>query len=252
MNSASNDYKTRENISVALATFNGERFIKEQLESIIPQLINGDEIIISDDGSTDSTVDIIKRYSQKYSYIKVYHNDKSNKGVIGNFENALKRCKNTYIFLSDQDDIWLPNKVEVIINSFNVENATLVLHNAYIFDSKNNLISNVSMKEKIGSSTKLFKILIKNPFIGCCMSFKKTLLNVVLPFPNKNDISIHDWWIGICAVKTSKVYYCDEKLIMYRIHDSNTLGFHKTSFKYKLQKRLKMIKCIYKNRRRFK
>lgn len=239
-----------ENISVALATFNGEHFIEEQLESIINQLTLGDEIIVSDDGSTDKTLDIIKKYQKECSFIKLLKNE-SHHGVIGNFENALTHCKNKYIFLSDQDDIWSPNKKKSVISLLK-NGSTLVLHNANILNESTSSIENYDMYKKLGFSTNIISVLLKNPYIGCCMAFKKELLDVCLPFPKENLINIHDWWIGLCAILTGKCSYSNEKLITYRIHSNNTLGFHKTSFLFKIKKRLLMISCLIKFRRRFK
>lgn len=97
-------------ISVCIATYNGEKYLKEQLDSIIPQLTAQDELIISDDGSKDTTMEIIKRYAANDSRIKVYKGP--GKGVIANFEFAINQTQGEFIFLADQDDVWLPEKVQ--------------------------------------------------------------------------------------------------------------------------------------------
>ncbi len=235
------------NISIAMATFNGAKYISKQIESILSQLLPGDELVISDDGSTDDTVKIIESYMKKYNCIKFLENKKRH-GVVGNFENALYNCKNDYIFLSDQDDIWKNTKRNEILNVFSLNNCVLVLHNANIYYEDSNSYDSDTMYEKLGFSKNLFSVIKKNPYIGCCMAFKKELLEKVLPIPDENKITIHDWWIAICAIRYGKVSYCNKNLIDYRIHSNNTLGFNKTTLKYKIKKRLNMVLFLLKKR----
>ena len=121
-------------ISVCMATFNGEKYLKEQIKSIIAQLDINDEIIISDDGSTDSTIEIINSFND--FRIKLYQN--SFKNLISNFEFTLNNASGDYIFLSDQDDIWLPNKVELCMKS--LISADLVMTNCKLVDSNLEII----------------------------------------------------------------------------------------------------------------
>ena len=118
-------------ISVAMATYNGEKFIKKQLDSILCQLDMQDEIIISDDGSTDNTLNIIKSYND--NRIKIFEGPHN--GVKQNFANAISKSQGEYIFLSDQDDIWVKNKVTIILEIFEKEKCACVLHDNIIFDS---------------------------------------------------------------------------------------------------------------------
>ena len=126
----------KEKISVAMATFNGEKYIKEQIETILENLSDNDELVISDDGSTDNTLDIISDYND--SRIKLISGPK--KGIKKNFENAINNCEGDYIFLSDQDDIWNSNKIEEVMKVFHEKNVMLVIHDAKIVDSDNNLL----------------------------------------------------------------------------------------------------------------
>lgn len=239
------------NISVAMATYNGQKFIREQLDSIIAQLEAGDEIIVSDDGSTDETLNILKEYSDKFSFIKIFANTNRH-GVVGNFENAISRCEKEYIFLSDQDDVWSMDKREKVLEVFKEQKCDLVLHNANIYLYESDSYDSECMYDKLGFTSKLLKVIWRNPYIGCCMAFKKELKRVILPIPSENKICIHDWWIAICAIKCGKVSYCKDKLIDYKIHSNNTLGFHKTKLLYKIKKRVRMVNYIVTHRSRFK
>ena len=120
-------------VSVAMAVFNGEKYIKEQIDSIIPQLKENDEIVISYDESQDNTYNIISDYAKKDFRIKIF--DGPNKGAIYNFENAILNCTKEYIFLCDQDDVWEPDKVDMVINEFSRTNVDLILHDALIVDN---------------------------------------------------------------------------------------------------------------------
>ena len=175
-------------ISVCMATYNGERFIKEQIDSILPQLSENDELIISDDGSTDRTLEIIASYEDRR--IKVLHHKKNPKlpkvkhgrnfyYATENFGNALKEASGDYIFLSDQDDVWMPNKVKICIEK--IKNADLVMHNLSLFSDD---INKSFILYKTNPIPKLWwKNLIQMNFWGCCMAFKKSVLDFSIPFP---------------------------------------------------------------------
>lgn len=200
-------------ISVCIATYNGERFIEKQLNSILKQTVEVDEIIISDDNSIDNTLKIIEKLNN--SKIKVIKNIKQ--GVINNFENSLKKSKGEYIFLADQDDIWKPNKVEIMIKR--LKEYDLVVHNAKIINSKDEKISEKTFFEIRNSRKGLLKNLYKNSYIGCCMAFNRKILEKALPFPM--NIPMHDSWIGLIAEIYGKVYFDKEVLFYYRRHESN-------------------------------
>ena len=208
-------------ISVCMATYNGEKYIEEQLDSILSQISVNDELIISDDGSKDNTRHIINRYQKKYCNIKLI--DGPRKGVIKNFENALSFSKGDIIFLSDQDDIWIEGKVEKVLNEFKNPNIILVLHDAEIVDKNEKVIEKSFYKHR-GSQKGFINNIIKNSYIGCCMAFRKQLLNISLPFPDK--IEMHDWWLGLIAEQNGEVSLITDKLIKYRRHGDNVSSFH--------------------------
>lgn len=234
-------------VSVALATYNGELYLKEQLDSILTNLTDKDEIVISDDSSSDSTLKIIETYKSRFKNIKVLKGPC--KGFAYNFENALKNCSGDYIFLCDQDDIWKNNKVDVCLNA--LKDYSVVCHNANILDMATNTIIGNTFNLK-GKNDTIFNSIIKNSFIGCCMAFRKEVLSVAIPFSVNANIVLHDWIIGVSGLIIGKCLFLDEKLIDYRIHSNNAVGNMKTSFFYKIKKRIEQIKYYFVLKRRVK
>jgi len=234
------------NISVAMATYNGQKYISEQIESILDQLNENDELVISDDNSNDSTIEIIKGYMDKDSRIKIYFNNE--KGIISNFQNAISRCHNGIIFLSDQDDVWLDNKVETIKRYFSEKDLTLVISDAYVVDSNLKMIQDSFYK--IRKSRKgILKNITKNTYIGCAIAFRSELKEKILPIPDK--VPMHDVWIGIIAEKYGHVKFIPEKLIYYRRHESAATNY-KSSLIQKLKWRENLIVELYKRNNRTK
>lgn len=204
----------RKKISVCMATYNGEKYIKEQLDSILSQLQEDDEIIISDDGSNDKTVKIINKINDPR--IKIFFNKNKN-GLTYNFENAIKQAKGDYIFLSDQDDIWLPNKITLSLKG--LEDNDVVVTNCMITDSNLNTINDSYFK--LNNSKKgFFKNFYRSSYLGCCVGFRKNLLSDILPFP-PNLYLYHDWWIGYIADMKYKVEFIETPCLLYRRHDNN-------------------------------
>lgn len=203
-------------ISVCIASYNGEKYIKEQVDSIINQLTASDEIIVSDDGSTDKTLEILEGYND--SRIKVFKNNGKH-GYTHNFENALKQSSGDYIFFSDQDDVWLPNKVETILPY--LQNDNLVVGDAYI--TNNDLEIQGRISEWRTYKKGYFRNLYKSVYMGCTNAFTKKIKEYCLPFPK--NIVAHDNWIGLlCELKFNVVYLQDPPLILYRRHQSNASG----------------------------
>ncbi len=205
-------------ISIALAAYKGEKYLGEQLESIFPQLEQTDEIIVSDDmpgGETQRVVEFYAAYDSRVKYI-----EGSGRGVCKNFENAINNCSGDIIFLCDQDDIWLPNKVARVKEEFS-SGADLVLHDAKVTDAALKVTANsffAMHNTKAGFASNY----IRNSYVGCCMAFSSDLKKIVLPFPN--DLPMHDQWIGLLAELYGKVKFIDEPLILYRRHGENVTG----------------------------
>ena len=223
-------------ISICIATYNGKKYIQEQISSILPQLSKEDEIIISDDGSKDNTLAIIQTFND--SRIKIFHNTKKH-GVVPNFENALKHATGNYIFFSDQDDIWTPNKVERCINALQTHD--LVIHNSLIMDGEGN-VSYIDFFSTRKSQKGYWRNLYKNSYVGSCMAFRKELLPHVLPFPK--HILWHDMWIGLMAERKGKTLFIPDTLLYYRRHGNNasaTAEKSSFSFFFQLKYRLQML-----------
>lgn len=202
-------------ISVCMATYNGGKYIKEQIDSILFQLGEDDELIVSDDCSTDTTLIILNSYNDRR--IKIFNNT-NNKGVVGNFENALMQAKGDYIFLSDQDDVWLEGKVEACLDA--LKKSDLVVTDCIVTDDKLNVIESSFFKSR-SSRAGFWKNLIRNSYLGACVAFKKELLKIVLPIPINLPV-YHDGWIASLADITGRVTFVEFKGIYFRRHENNT------------------------------
>ena len=227
-------------ISVCIPSFNGEKYIAKQLESIFSQELQVDEIIISDDSSTDRTVEIIKSYRDA-RIILLENNDFKSPAL--NLENALNHATGAVIFLSDQDDIWLPGKVKVMREQ--LKSYDLVVSDASLIDGNGDIIEESFFKMR-NSGPGFLKNIKINTYIGCCMAFNRKTLQLALPFPDNMLGSIHDWWIGFVAETTGKVIFLDVPQILYRRHSNNvTATKSKTTLFTKMWWRYFMLKEIF-------
>lgn len=202
-------------ISVALAAYKGEKYIEQQIQSILPQISHDDEIVVSDDAPGGATENIVRRLMAQDDRI-IYVEGKS-RGVIANFSNAIRHTHGDKIFLCDQDDVWLPDKVKRVMQAFD-GGADLVLHNAYVTDADLN-ITDYSFFQQRKSGKGVLKNIYKNSYMGCCMAFDRKLLKKILPIPRY--IPMHDQWIGLIAEIYGKVELVDLPLIYYRVHGGN-------------------------------
>lgn len=231
--------------SIAMATYNGEKYINEQIESILKNMNPDDELIISDDGSTDKTIDIIKKYQKKDKRIKLFKGP--SKGVKQNFANAIKNTKGKYIFLADQDDIWEKNKIETIDKLFKNNNYMVITHNALIVDEKLSPY-NKTFFEFRNSKKGMIKNLYKNSYIGCCMAFRRDLIDKILPIPN--NIEMHDQWIGFLGEEYGESFFVNECLIKYRRHSNNASEMKHHPVLKMIKNRINLIIELHRERRR--
>jgi glycosyltransferase involved in cell wall biosynthesis len=200
-------------ISVCMATYNGMPFLVDQVNSILDQLGKDDELIVSDDGSSDDTWKWLLALNDPR--IRLIENTLK-KGPVGNFQNALLHAKGKFVFLSDQDDIWSNNKIERI--SELLDGCLLVVSDCSIINEEGTTLDNSFFLSR-HSGAGIFRNLYKNSYLGCCMAFRRELLTVALPFPE--GIIMHDWWLGLVAEMVGNVFFLPEKLVQYRRHQNN-------------------------------
>ena len=230
-------------ISVAMAVYNGEAYLSEQIDSILEQLGEKDELVISYNKSIDNTLKIIVDYQKKDNRVKVFICD--TKGVLSNFENAIRHCKNDIIYLSDQDDVWIKGKIENTISYFENKNIYAIVHDKIYVDKnlkplKNNIECNNTPKLK---KIKVFNIIYKNKVQGSCLAFRKQLVDDILPFPK--DIPMHDSWIGLISNIYGDVIIVNKPLLYYRIHGDNVSPVKHKAFSGMLRDRVSLIKNYF-------
>ena len=203
--------------SVAMAVYNGEKYICEQIDSILKCMDDCDELVISYDKSTDRTKEIIDSYSQKDCRVRVIINEVS--GVQNNFNNAVTACMGKYIFLSDQDDLWIGDKINEVVRKFEQTGADVVVHDGYMVNGQLQKLPG-TIFERYGTYDHPIRNIVKCTYWGCCMAFRADLRNVVCPFPNQGGVG-HDWWLGIIAGFAGTIARLDKCLIMHRLHGEN-------------------------------
>jgi glycosyltransferase involved in cell wall biosynthesis len=227
-----------DNVSVCLATYNGAAYLADQVSSILDQLIDGDELIIADDGSTDGTAEVLLRYGPA---VRVVGFDRVG-GVVQNFERILASARCELIILSDQDDVWLPGRVELIRES--LQQCDLVVLNGEVVDADLNP-RGMTVFEAVKVRRGFLRNLLKNSFIGCCMAFRREVLDRVLPFPAL--VPWHDWYIGLVAELYFRVRRVDVITLLYRRHGANvsTTGERsKNSFLKVIVMRLAILRAV--------
>jgi len=204
-------------ISVCMATRNGEKYLHKQLTSILGQIGPGDEVVVSDDSSTDGTVDIIRDFDDPR--IRLLENN-TFYSPIYNFENALKHTSGEIIVLADQDDVWLGNKMEVIRQQLVDRRGrpALIVMDGYVIDGEGNRTGQTLFKRKTPKKSILAN-LFDNTFTGCTLAFTRKLLELALPFPA--GIPMHDSWLGLLALRFGEVDIIETKTMEYRRHGVN-------------------------------
>jgi glycosyltransferase involved in cell wall biosynthesis len=211
-------------VSIALITYNGERFLRQQLDSIFNQTYKNIEVIAVDDCSNDGTISILEEYRKTHD-IRMFVN-RQNIGYLRNFENAVSRCRGEYIAPADQDDIWLPNKIEILIKGIN--SSSLACSNAILIDQNGAVFSNSAMAYSnfAPASGKAFmRFVFSNFVIGCTTLISRELVQHALPIPEGEKY--HDWWFALVASTMNGISYIKEPLLMYRQHATNTIGMKK-------------------------
>lgn len=224
-----------EYVDILVATYNGEKYIRQQLDSILNQTYSKIKIFISDDCSTDNTKNILKEYEGKYDNIKVTYKNE-NCGCISNFEFLMQQVEDEYYAFSDQDDVWYSDKVEKSLKKLKDENSDLVFTDLEVVDEDLNTINNSfnTMMGKIGkirkSVSKMEFEYLYNSITGCTILAKSSMISKILPLPKNSKYVIHDSWVGLATSINGKVCYLDEATVKYRQHGDNQVGANRRKY----------------------
>lgn len=236
-------------ISVGVCTHNGEKFIAQQLNSIINQTIKPDEIIVTDDFSSDNTIRIAEEVLKDSGIAFQVVPYDSHQGILKNFQNCLDKCSGDIIFSCDQDDIWMEDKIESFLPYFK-DGCNFVYSNAIVVDTDRNLLEDDFWKcyginfERL-SQAEFQKVSIDGGCIaGCNMAFTKELYDKVRPIPYH---FLHDGWLAVCAPLFGKVGFLNKKLIEYRRHGKNTSQFNSDEKISQTKTTEKKVESIYKS-----
>jgi glycosyltransferase involved in cell wall biosynthesis len=224
-----------------MAVYNGAAFLKPQIESILVQLRAQDELIVVDDGSRDDSLAVLETMRDPRLHV---HSNQRNLGVLPTFERALSQAGADIVFLSDQDDIWLPGKVAKVLDVFaSNPRVTMVATDAVIIDEQGRTLNQSFFSVRGRFSTGFVRNFIKNKYLGCTLSFRRMMLQRFLPIPQ--DVPMHDIWFGLLNEIYGKTYFIDEPLIAYRRHRRNASPFVHTGPLQVLVWRYRLAKNIF-------
>lgn len=252
--------KSNPTVAILLCTYNGEKYIEAQLDSIKNQEYPYIRCYIHDDGSSDKTVSILRDYENSYPelFINLEYENTSH-GAVANFMSLLnyasENCKEDYYMFSDQDDIWLPTKVSDSVKElqkYDRDNTpALVYCDQKVVDEELNILVD-STKKLVGKSLEddqFKRIVFRNTAAGCCMCFNKTLLLVASKSQDIQNIPMHDWWVMLIAAIYNNAHYFDSALMLYRQHGDNTLGVDHNNYIRKIKKYLTNFRTSITNRK---
>lgn len=231
-------------ISVCMATYNGEKFITEQLNSILSQLKENDEVIIVDDCSIDDTVKIIKELND--FRIKLFINEQ-NKGHNASFERAILNSEGDYIFIADQDDIWVEGRIDSMINRlqskmFCAGNPEFIFEEGCVFNDKYPLLK-LKKSEENKKLVNTSRILVGiSGYFGCCSAFRRDFIKYILPFPK--SLESYDLWMAQNAILMNEISHIDDIVLFRRIHDNNVSYWSRNIYKI-LKSRMIFIKLLF-------
>lgn len=221
-------------IDILMATYNGEKYIEEQIKSVLAQTYTNFNLYIIDDASSDNTINILKEYEKKDSRIKIFINEQ-NMGSTNTFKMLLSKVKSQLYMLCDQDDVWNENKIELTYKKMVEENADLIFTDLevvdeslnHIFPSFNKLKKYKNKIQKFNNINNNFKMIyLYNVITGCTILSKSKYINKILEFKGNKDI-IHDHFISLIVGLNGKIVYLDKATIKYRQHTNNQIGVKK-------------------------
>jgi glycosyltransferase involved in cell wall biosynthesis len=206
-----------EPISVVMAVYNGRKFLSEQVQSIQSQLKGDDELIIVDDASTDGSVASLEALPMQN--VRLFTNPR-NTGVLQTFERGLALANHRIVFLSDQDDIWLPGKRAAFVEAFERDsNVSLVISDAEVINEDGKVIAASFMANRGGFDGSLLGTLYRSRYLGCAMAVRRGLLEIALPIPR--SVPLHDMWLGVIGTTTGRVVYLPTPYLRHRRHGNN-------------------------------
>ncbi len=240
-------------ISICMATYNGERFLRQQLESIIAQSNQDWQLLIRDDGSNDNTVHIVEDYAARLpSKIRLVTDNEGRLGASLNFGKLLEYADTEYIMFSDQDDVWLPNKIELTLNAMKAaeqlypDKPVLIHTDLQVMDSELNTIANsmwIYQKLFPEAGDDLNRIMAQNVVTGCTVMINTKARVVSMPVPC--EAIMYDWWLALSVCRHGKIVYVSIPSILYRQHSDNQLGAQKAR-RINIIHLLKKLCCIRK------
>ncbi|GKW23600.1 hypothetical protein PEC311524_11940 [Pectobacterium carotovorum subsp. carotovorum] len=244
-------------IDIAMATYNGEKYIVEQINSIINQTVGNWRLYISDDASLDNTVGLIKQLAQVDDRI-ILINDERQGGVLSNFNKVLEATKADYVFLADQDDVWPENRIELLLDEIqkkdkNRSRPVMLYSDLELVDKDLNTISESFYKScKINPRENIdpINLLWKCSVYGCTTVFNRALLDKCMPIPN--GITMHDNWLALNAATENGLFYFDKITIKYRQHDNNVVGGGRKSLIKRIRSSLDSFGRISKSKAKIK
>lgn len=242
-------------ISVVLCTYNGEKYIKEQLDSILSQTYPIDEILVLDDGSTDGTMDIVRKMLENSSIKSEIIQNSVNLGAAGNFMKGIKLAQGDWILTSDQDDVWFEHKVEDFVKLFETQReCVLAFSDAVVTDQsltvKQESLWNSSefttQKRQFMESGQYYKVLFSDNIVtGAAMAVKREFALVCPPMP---EGTLHDYWFALCAPQYGKISMLNKSELYYRQHSTNVIGAPEKSLIKKVQRWIRTITMIQEDR----
>ena len=230
----------KEKISVCVAVYNGAAYLQPQMHSILAQLRATDEVVVVDDASQDNSAELLRDLSD--ARVRVHRNER-NLGVLDSFERAIRLAQGDILFLSDQDDLWLPGKVEKILEAFSLNpEVTLVASDAKVIDESGCVVADSFFEQRGYFAAGVLHNLLKNKYLGCTLAFRRSMLHHFLPIPK--DVPMHDMWFGLINDIYGKTYYIDQPLIAYRRHGNNVSSSVGLSVFQKLVWRWHLVKNL--------
>lgn len=218
-------------VSIVMATYNGEKYLREQIDSILENTYTDWKLEICDDGSKDQSIVIAKEYEANFPDKIQVHVNKKNLGFVHNFLQGAQRAKGKYVMFCDQDDVWLPSKIEHTLQyikkmekHYGVDMPLAVFTDAKVVDAKKRELHPSFFQSGKLDATKLDLryLLMENKLIGCTVLFNRKVLDYLSVLPQ--EARYHDWWIGIIVASFGKIGFLKESTLLYRQHEKNVVG----------------------------